>query len=231
LAEFVQDCPRCSAKSITFDVLGDSPTGYTNKMWKFELLSRCRSCEWCSIAVFSTRSPINGTYQSGGLTSSNGAINYLDFLKFVSIADNVSIDVPEHLPDNVLNCYNEGAASFNIGAYNAAASMFRLALDLATKGLLPDLSAEDGGPNSAQRKRLYDRLNYLFEKRLIAPELAELADCVREDGNDGAHDGTLGKADAEDLTDFTQQLLERVFSEPARLRIAKARREARRAEG
>ncbi|KQS48531.1 hypothetical protein ASG20_14190 [Sphingomonas sp. Leaf198] len=64
----------------------------------------------------------------------------------------------------------------------------------------------------------------------MAPELADLADCVREDGNDGAHDGTLGKADAEDLVDFTQQLLERVYSEPARLRIAKARREARRAE-
>ncbi|WP_448665131.1 DUF4145 domain-containing protein [Sphingomonas sp. CJ20] len=118
-----------------------------------------------------------------------------------------------------------------MGAYNAAAAMFRLALDLATKSLLPDTPSAAGGPNNAERKRLYDRLEYLFSASLIAPELRDLADCVREDGNDGAHDGTLNKEDAEDLIDFTEQLLERVYTEPARLRLAKARREGRRSGG
>lgn len=230
MAEFVQDCPRCGAKSITFDVLGDSPTGYSDNSWIFETLSRCRACSNCSVGVFKIITEGAGQYSPGGITSYNGALTFLDFLRFVSTADRVTFPLPDHLPDNVANCFREGGASYNIGAYNAAAAMFRLALDLGTKGLLPSEPAEEGGPNSAQRKRLFDRLNYLFDKRLIAPELADLADCVREDGNDGAHDGTLGKADAEDLVDFTQQLLERVYSEPARLRIAKARREARRAE-
>jgi hypothetical protein len=51
---------------------------------------------------------------------------------------------------------------------------------------------------------------------------------VREDGNDGAHDGTLGKEDAEDLLDFTTALLERIYTEPERLRLAQERREKRR---
>lgn len=43
------------------------------------------------------------------------------------------------------------------------------------------------------------------------------------------HDGSLEKEDAEDLLDFTFALLERMYTEPERLRIAKERRESRRA--
>jgi Domain of unknown function (DUF4145) len=63
---------------------------------------------------------------------------------------------------------------------------------------------------------------------MLPPELRDLAACVREDGNDGAHQGTLTKADAEDLLDFTTELLERIYTEPRRLKIAQARRDARR---
>jgi hypothetical protein len=38
----------------------------------------------------------------------------------------------------------------------------------------------------------------------------------------------LNKADAEDLLDFTVALLERLYTEPERLKLAKARREERR---
>lgn len=228
MAQFVQDCQRCGAKSITFDALGDSPTSYTDGSTSFEILSRCRACDECSIAAFVTREKA-GQFSPGGVSSVNGSLNFLSFERFISVADRASRPAPEYLPDAVANCFREGVASFNIGAYNAAAAMFRLSLDIATKSLLPAEAAENGGPNKDQRKRLYDRLEYLMERRIIAPELRDLAECVREDGNDGAHDGTLTKVDAEDLVDFAEQLLERVFSEPARLKIAKARREARRA--
>ena len=51
---------------------------------------------------------------------------------------------------------------------------------------------------------------------------------MREDGNDGAHQGTLTKEDAEDLLDFTFLLLERIYTELQRLKEAKTRREKRR---
>lgn len=127
----------------------------------------------------------------------------------------------------VEKAFSEGAACLSIGANNAAAAMFRLTIDLATKGFLPREDAE-GGPTRQQRRVLASRLDWLFEQRLLAPDLKELAASVREDGNDGVHDGTLAREEAEDLADFSVALLCRIFTEPARIEVAKQRREARR---
>jgi hypothetical protein len=78
------------------------------------------------------------------------------------------------------------------------------------------------------RRDLGLRLPWLFANGILSNDLLELSTCIREDGNDGAHQGTLTKADAEDLLDFTVSLLERLFTEPNQLRIAKERREERR---
>jgi hypothetical protein len=58
--------------------------------------------------------------------------------------------------------------------------------------------------------------------------LVGLSDCIREDGNDAAHRGALGKPDAEDIQDFTVALLERMYTEPERLKLAEKRRQERR---
>jgi hypothetical protein len=50
------------------------------------------------------------------------------------------------------------------------------------------------------------------------------------DGNDGAHVGSLKKTDAEELLDFTVALLERMYTEPEKLRLAKDRRDSRRSK-
>jgi hypothetical protein len=42
--------------------------------------------------------------------------------------------------------------------------------------------------------------------------------------------GTLTKAEAEDLLDFTTELLERIYSKPEQLRLAAKRRDERREE-
>jgi|ERR1700727_2702241 hypothetical protein len=107
--------------------------------------------------------------------------------------------------------------------------MFRLCTDLATRPLLPDrLDTGSEQPNSKTRRDLGLRLAWLFDKQLLPLNLRELAKCVREDANDGAHVGNLTKEDAEDLVDFTEALLERLFTEPERLRLAEERRNKRR---
>lgn len=104
--------------------------------------------------------------------------------------------------------------------------MFRLSLDLATKGMLA--SAPEGEPNAKTRRELGLRLEYLFEKGKLPSDLKDLSACVKDNGNDGAHDGNLSAEDAEDLLDFTFELLARIFTEPARIRLATERRSARR---
>lgn len=158
----------------------------------------------------------------------NGSVSGLFELdRPVTLRDNDPAAPPDMVPDNVASVFREGAASYAGACYNAAGAMFRLCLDMVTKSLLP---ADDTppNPNSRQRKVLYDRLAWLFETGRIPQDLREIADCVRDDGNDGAHDGTLTKEDSEDLLDFTVALLERVYTEPGRLAEAARRRIARR---
>ena len=104
--------------------------------------------------------------------------------------------------------------------------MFRLCVDLVTKSFLP-LEDKDG-LNQKIRRNLGLRLPWLFDRHFLPEALRELSTCVKEDGNDGAHAGSLKEEDAEDLLDFTTALLERIYTEPERLRLAKERREKRR---
>ena len=147
----------------------------------------------------------------------------------VSIADNATIEPPEHIPPEIQAVFTEGAKCRAVDCHNAAGTMFRLCLDLATKQFLPD--PQDTGspqPNGRQRRDLGLRLPWLFDQGKLPEALRDIASCVREDGNDGAHAGTLTAEDAEDLLDFTVLLLERLYTEPARLRLAEARRIERR---
>src|SRR5262245_38359493 len=103
--------------------------------------------------------------------------------------------------------------------------MFRLCVDISTRSLLP--KPDQPGttqPTAKERRDLGLRLAWLFKNHHLPPSLEELAKCIREDGNDGAHMGSLGQEDAEDLLDFTVALLERLYTEPERLRLAQERR-------
>ena len=131
---------------------------------------------------------------------------------FINLRHTSAVKPPEHLPPALKNSFNEGAACLVIGCANAAAAMFRLCLDLTTRPLLP--APEDTTkpqPNSKTRRDLGLRLPWLFDNGMLPPDFRELAKCVREDGNDGAHVGNLTKQDAEDLLDFTATLLERLI--------------------
>jgi hypothetical protein len=168
--------------------------------------------------------------QRDGLVSfDDGLNNYLEIDRFVSIRDNASIRLPGHLPPEIENAFSEGAACLSIDCFNAAAVMFRLCVDLSTRPLLPHQDDKSKTqPNSKQRRDLGLRLPWLFDNKLLPIELKELAGCIKEDGDDGAHVGNLSQVDANDVFDFTIALLERLITEPKKLELAKQRRAARR---
>ena len=93
--------------------------------------------------------------------------------------------------------------------------------------MLPEEETE--GLNARVRRDLGLRLPWLFTNGRLPEALKELSSCIKEDGDDGAHAGTLSEPDAQDLLDFTTALLERIYTEPERLRLARERRDARRA--
>ena len=108
-----------------------------------------------------------------------------------------------------------------IGCHNAAAAMFRLALDIATRGLLPGDDVMP--PKDPRRLFLAHRLKWLVENESLPTGLNDYASVVKDDGNAGAHEGTVDEATAEDLVDFTERLLVLMYTEPARITAAKKR--------
>jgi len=232
MAEFVANCPRCESKAVTFDLYADVwvSTEY-NWQTRHEVFAECRHCGRPTIFRFHLRiSALKDKFRGDNLIAkiekSTEAMFAVDGP--ITVRDAMAQPAPDLIPENIRQVFEEGASSLAAGCYNAAGAMFRLCLDIATKSLLPH-EGEEPQPNREQRTKLAFRLAWLFDQGRLPKDLAGLADCVRHDGNDAAHDGTLSQADAEDLLDFATALLERAFTEPGRLKIAEARRAARRA--
>jgi len=215
------------------DVYADIFRG-SNLDWRthHEALCKCRYCHsGCVLEIRLTNHRVaNEFITDNSIAAYKGAANdFFEVLRPITLRDSDGAPTPELVPEPIANVFREGASSYVAACYNAAGAMFRLALDMATKSLLPqDLDGANGGPNRQQRTRLKDRLDWLFESGILPRDLEPLAECIREDGNDGAHDGTLSDADAADLLDFATALLQRVYTEPGRIREAQERREARR---
>ena len=154
--------------------------------------------------------------------------NFLRVERYITTRDRANTPPPDYLPENIRLAFEEGSMCLSVKCFNAAGTMFRLCVDHATTALIPD--ANSNGLNSAIRRSLGLRLQWLFENGYLPQALRDLSHAVKEDGNDGAHAGLLTEQDAEDLLDFTVALLERLYTEPKRLELAIARRAARRSE-
>lgn len=228
MATLVADCPRCGVNKMTFDV-NSSPVyrGEVNS-WQdtWELCCACRDCHLPSIFKIRqvrTDIPNNGSVFSGDwVVTAWYAVD-----GYVSTTDFYAQEPPDHVPDAVADAFEEAATCMAAQCWNAAGAMFRTAIDLATQEKLPK---EGGGesPGRGVRRVLARRLAWLFDKGILPRELEPLSTCIREDGNDSVHAALIGKEEAEDLLDFTVALLERVYTEPRRLELAKERREKRR---
>ena len=225
----VADCPRCSAKDHTFDVLAANQCAFQDgwQHWH-ESFSRCRACEKTTIFVLCDRigKDCTALYRKGFMSYQSALNRYCDVDHFINYSDVYAVSAPDHLPENVKLAFEEAARTLAIGCWNAAGCMFRTSIDLATKDLLPE--EEVDGLDRHTRRNLAPRLRWLFESGLLPVALRELSSCVKEDGDDAVHDATLEKDDAQDLLDFTVALLERIYTEPKKLEIALERRQQRR---
>jgi hypothetical protein len=231
MPDLVTDCPRCGTRHITFDLLGVVPiTVDYGWLVTFEGFSRCRKCHRTTVFLLRQREIVSkaasGQLAIKALMDYPGAANDLvDARSYVSQKDAVGVEPPEYLPSPIKAAFEEGAKCLAVGCPNAAATMFRLCIDLGTRGLLPPAGEP---PNTQVRRSLGLRLQWLFDNGKLPEALRDLSAAVKDDGNDGAHEGTLEAADAEDLLDFSFRLLERMFTEPKKLELAAARRTERR---
>jgi hypothetical protein len=227
MSELVADCPRCNAENMTFDLLNQVLVGVQFE-WQhlMETFCICRNCGRPTIFVVSQKEPKFEGIAKGGLESLTCSANQVvNILRYVGLQDQSGENPPEYLPPNIEEIFNEGASCLAIGCNNAAVTMFRLCLDLATQALLPETGE---GLSNRVKRSLGLRLQWLFDNNILPEGLRELSTCIKDDGNDGAHKGILEQHDAADILDFTYILLERLFTEPQRIKLAAERRASRR---
>jgi hypothetical protein len=117
------------------------------------------------------------------LVGFNGAVNALVRIEnFISLKDRAATPPPDHVPKEIQAVFTEGATCLAVRCPNAAASVFRLCIDLATKAMLP--KTDDSGLNSKVRRNLGLRLPWLFDQGLL-PEAPRELSCIKDAGNDG----------------------------------------------
>ncbi len=228
MSELVANCPRCKAKEMTFDLISQIPTvkKYGWQDW-YEAFCICRNCNRSTTFVLSQKELDHSEIIEQGLSKIPYSVNQLMRVEgHISLKDIATEQPPEHIPENIDAAFREGAACLAIDCINAAGTMFRLCLDLATRTMLPKENTE--GLNAKTRRDLGLRLPWLFDNDILPKSLREFSDCIKEDGNDGAHKGTLSEEDAEDIFDFCRIMLERIYTEPKRVELAKERRASRR---
>ncbi len=233
MSQLVADCPRCGASRTTFDLHGDLYVGLAYE-WqtRHEIFAKCRHCHRGAMfyAELGEHDAKHAFRDDGKISAYKGSVNdAFKTIRPITSRDIGGAPAPELVPEAIAKVFLEGTASYAAGCFNAAGAMFRLVLDITTKSLLPT-DGEEPQPNRDQRMRLAPRLEFLFHTGKLPRNLEPLAECVRQDGNDAAHDGTLTAVEAADLLDFTTALLERVYTEPGRLKAAWDRRDARRAD-
>ena len=230
MQELVADCPRCGANAHTF-VVKDMISTHIEYRWQrhFEAFCICKNCLRSTIFYLSQKDSNSEDvcrYPQKLSEYKHSFNNILNVEGYVSLRNMASRPAPEHTPEEIEKVYKEGAESALGNCPNAAVAMFRLCIDLATKSLLPNEDID--GINNQVRGKLKPRLKWLFDTRRLQNGLESLSECIREDGNDGAHDGTITFEEAEDIMEFCTLLLERLYTEPTKLEIANQRRIARR---
>jgi hypothetical protein len=125
--------------------------------------------------------------------------------------------VNPNLPAPLKAAYEEAAACFKSKAYTATAIMCRKTLE--------GICIEHG----ASGRSLVASLKDLKDKGVIENRLYEWADALRISGNEAAHDVnvTISADDAKDIIEFTNALLEYVFTFRDKFEEFKKRRAAK----
>lgn len=229
---YVGRCNHCSTDKIKFNALS-----YCHDP-QYDLVYFFLVCENCITPTVLSMNPDN--YEVRDLIEKkrfplDKPVNISEFFsneRIENTPSNSLVKCPEHVPDNLKSIFDEAALCYSHNCYIACASMFRLCLDVTTKDLLKEwLEANQQSanqPNAKQKDKLFNRIEFLIERGVIPSDLKEYVHHIRLDGNDAAHDGSTEKDEAEDLLDFSELFLERIYTVKKQLELAQERRLARR---
>jgi len=202
-------CPYCDNKTLKEEAR--IYEGETNTYpLHYHVIRRCAFCKKLSFIH-------SWDYRTGGsFPVSQTTIANLYPLK--SIAETLTMQIPAKIKAD----YVEGIKALGSGCIKSACVMFRRAVQNAVIEL-----------GASKRKKLEDQIDQLERKRIITPELKDLAHEMRVVGNLGAHPlkdefDQLKREDAIEMESFLKEFINYCFVLRKRLqdrKIAKTKKE------
>lgn len=231
----IADCSYCKTKNIRFDNLGFNIVAST--VW--DVFAICSNCDAPTVFRMLQKSTVPFV-----INERLGKAKKLEDIKDLNLSACFTVEstmippkeeitpCPEYVPENIKTVFDEATLCLANNCYTASGAMFRLCLDLTTKELLQVWLEQNTQltiqPNKAQKDKLFNRIEFLIDNNVIPSDLREYAHHIRLDGNDAAHDGSTKKEEAEDLLDFSELFLKRIYTIKKQLFLAQERSIARR---
>lgn len=193
-------CPHCLTAKTGFTALREVPIGHGQAGWLMFL--QCRSC---GEAVIATTPGSVGHWISGQTQNTPHLIRMYPAPR--------PLAAPADVPEGVAKAYISGLINLpqpEGQGLNAAAAMFRRAVELAVKALNPEGKGD-----------LYHRIEALDPDH-ATPAMKKWAHRVRLAARDAVHDdGEFSEAEAHELRAFAELFLTYAFTLPAMLAKAK----------
>ena len=209
---YVGNCPHCLAEEIGMTLAGATniPIHHPTAMFQ------CNRCHQVVCVQMQTgRMGIDWLSHASGEIRRVARENSADVVRVYP--ETLRTTAPEHISPVVLRAFEQGADNAKRRNMDAAAAMYRKALDVATRELDPTLAA----------KNLASRIDALHSAGRLTSDLKEWAHVIRLDGNSGAHDEEeMSEAEIAQIASFTEFFLTYAFTLPARVRLRKEAAEA-----
>jgi hypothetical protein len=197
---FTHQCPHCATDHIGLKIVNWKKTGEYRYVTNF----LCPRCDLPSGAIFgpnSTVTPFEHLLRNNdGADVSDYGWGAIDFWP-----SSPQPEIPENLPPEIARVYLQAERNFPTeGNEDASGTMYRKALDIGLKRIDPSLTGS-----------LAVRIKKLASCGKVTAEIAEWSDCIRDIGNDAAHEETpLSRDELTDLKYFSDAVLRYLFSLP-----------------
>ena len=214
---------------MTFDLIKSFCVSNTYDNHRYEVFCICRGCKRSTVFVVGAGEELwREALREKKLENFSDVVNPpVGIMGYICLKDFGTKPPPKHLPENIKRAFQEGATCLAVDCFNAACIMFRSCVDLATQSRF---AKELEKFNSHERRSLGSRLDRLFSEEHLSLRLKALSQCIKDDGDDGAHKGGLGKVEAGNMRDFAILLLEELYTTPQKVELAKERTKTRRGE-
>ncbi|MBD8634757.1 DUF4145 domain-containing protein [Stenotrophomonas sp. CFBP 13725] len=204
----VANCPHCRTENVGMTYVATSVPRRSDPTVVF----RCNSCLNLVCALLKSDS---GMYhwieQSAGNLDDVSRVNHARIQHVYPQQERAY--APEHVSNAVKRAFLQGEDNAARRQSDAAAAMYRKALDLATKELDAGLAG----------KNLAPRIDALHKAGKLTQDLKDWAHMIRLDGNHGAHDDEeLTREEIAQLASFTELFLTYTFTLPAQVAGKKA---------